>query len=237
MKVLILSDLHSNIHALEAIWARENDSDQIYCVGDLVDYGPYPREVLDWIRARDAKSVQGNHDAWVSKLYRNSMALDNLPTEDRTWAEHNVSLLDESDITFLEQLPVTLTFSVDGFSYALTHIYDKYREIKSLQQYEDFRHDRFAGTDYTRLLLGHTHRQAIRHLSDDLLWMNPGSVSYRRPDDMDQTAHYATITDGTLSLGRAPYDHTIVFDMTQELKLNEREHKHQWAWGPREAPD
>ena len=52
MKALILSDLHSNIHALEAIWARERDSDAIYCAGDLVDYGPFPNEVLDWVRQR-----------------------------------------------------------------------------------------------------------------------------------------------------------------------------------------
>ena len=215
--------------------AREKDSDQIYCLGDLVDYGPYPREVLDWMRAHDVLSVQGNHDAWVSKRYRDGMALDNVPTEDRTWADHNVSLLDESDIVFLEQLPETITFSADGFNYALTHIYDQYREIKSLQQYEEFRQNRFAGAAYTRLLLGHTHRQAIRYLSDDLLWINPGSGSYRRPDDMDQTAHYATISDGTLSLGRISYDHRILFQVTQGLKLNENERKHERAWGARDT--
>lgn len=233
MKVLIISDVHSNIHALEAIWARENDSDKIYSLGDLVDYGPYPRQVLDWVRAHEVLSVQGNHDAWVSSRYREGKALDNVPLEDRAWVDQNVSLLDDSDIDFLEQLPETLTFEADGFGYALTHIYDQYREIKSLQQYEEFRQDRFASVPYTRLLLGHTHRQAIRYLSDELLWLNPGSGSYRRPDDPDQTAHYATITDGTLSLRRIEYDHHRLFQVTQGLKLNERERKHEQAWGPR----
>ena len=185
MKILIISDIHSNIHALESIWANEGDSDQVYCVGDLVDYGPYPKEVLDWARAHDMRSVQGNHDAWVSKRYRGGQEQNNIATEDRTWAEHNISLLDDDDIAYLEQLPETLTFSADGFDYALTHIFDKYREIKSLDQFETFRRERFDGASFTRLLLGHTHRQAIRYLSDDLLWVNPGSGSYRRRDDPD----------------------------------------------------
>ncbi len=36
-----------------------------------------------------------------------------------------------------------------------------------------------------RLVIGHTHRQAVRYLSDSPLWLNPGSVSYRRFDDLD----------------------------------------------------
>ena len=233
MKVLIISDIHSNIHALESIWANEGDSDQVYCVGDLVDYGPYPKEVLDWARAHDMRSVQGNHDAWVSKRYRGGREQNNIATEDRTWAEHNISLLDDDDIAYLEQLPETLTFSADGFDYALTHIFDKYREIKSLDQFETFRRERFDGASFTRLLLGHTHRQAIRYLSDELLWVNPGSGSYRRRDDPDQTAHYATITDGALSLHRVAYDHRVLFDVAQCLKLNENEQKHDWSWAAR----
>ena len=50
MKVPILPDIHSNIFALEGIWAQESDSDTVYCTGDLVDYGSNPIEVLDWVR-------------------------------------------------------------------------------------------------------------------------------------------------------------------------------------------
>jgi hypothetical protein len=66
-----------------------------------------------------------------------------------------------------------------------------------------------------------------------LLWANPGSVSYRRPDDLDQTAHYATIIDGALSLSRISYDHSVLFEITQGLKLSENERKHEWSWASR----
>ena len=127
MKVLILSDVHSNIVALEAIWAKEQDSDMVYC------------------------------------------------------------------------------------------------EIISLHDYEQFRQARFGGTPYQRLILGHTHRQAVRYLSDDLLWLNPGSVSYRRPDDPDQTAHYATIVDGRISLHRLTYDLTRLYQAVQAVSLSQQE--------------
>jgi hypothetical protein len=75
MKALILSDVHSNIVALEAIWAREGDADAIYCAGDLVDYGVYPRETLAWMRAHNVVCVQGNHDRQVAETFLRTGAL------------------------------------------------------------------------------------------------------------------------------------------------------------------
>ena len=65
MKALVVSDIHSNIYALQAIWEQEHDSDVIYCAGDLVDYGPFPSEVIQWVREHEVICVGGNHDAWV----------------------------------------------------------------------------------------------------------------------------------------------------------------------------
>jgi len=150
MKALIISDIHSNIYALEAIWAQERDNDIIYCAGDLVDYGPFPKEVLDWVRAQTFCSPKND--------------------------------------------PIT------------------------------------------RLILGHTHRQVIRHLSDTLLWLNPGSALYRRRDDPDQTAHYATITDGVISLRRVPYNLEPLRRYVGQVCLKESEVSvAEHIFGPRET--
>ena len=223
MKTLILSDIHSNITALEAIWDKEQDSDFVYCAGDLVDYGPHPREVIAWIQAHNIPAVQGNHDAWVSLNYRRRHFLETMPVAERGWVNYTASLLTEADIRYLEKLPQSLTFTLDGIIYGLTHLYQNYEEIVSLHDYEQFRHDRFAGAAYTRLIIGHTHRQAVRYLSDELLWLNPGSVSYRRAGDPDQTAHYATIVNGRLSLHRLPYDTTPVYQAMHPVQLQPRE--------------
>ena len=226
MKTLILSDIHSNIYALEAIWRAERDSDLIYCAGDLVDYGPYPQEVLQWIRAHDVPCVQGNHDAWVVQHYHTGGPLAEVPVEERAWVHHNAGLLTGEEIAYLEQLPRAIAFAIDGISYCMTHLYQDYQEIVSIHAYEHFLNeivDSERGAAIQRLLLGHTHRQAVRYLADDLLWLNPGSVSYRRRDDPDQTAHYAVIVDGRISLRRLAYDLTPLRTYVDNLSLKATE--------------
>ncbi len=224
MKTLILSDIHSNIHALETILAREKDSDLIYCAGDLVDYGPNPTEVIAWVRANKIPCVKGNHDQWVVMNYRNGRFLETVAAEERAWVHHNAALLSEQEIEFLEQLPEALTFDCDGIPYGLTHLYRDYDEIVSLYEFEQFCDVTF-NKPINRLVIGHTHRQAVRYLSDDVLWLNPGSVSYRRFGDPDQTAHYSVIIDGQISLRRLAYDFTAVYHTMSQVPLKASENK------------
>ena len=222
MKTLILSDLHSNIYALEAIWAQERDSDAIYCAGDLVDYGPYPNAVLDWVRAHGVVCVQGNHDRHVVYCYRTGATAATVPVGERGWVHYTADLLTADDIEFLAQLPLAVNLTLDGVRYGMTHLYQDYEEIVSLDVYTRFRAATFADGDAplpNRIIFGHTHRQAVRYLSDTQLWLNPGSISYRRPDDPDQTAHYITITDGVISLRRLGYDLEPVWRAARAVPL------------------
>ncbi len=63
MRYLILSDLHGNLEALEAV-LRESAGryDKSVCCGDLVGYGADPNAIVDWVRANCALTVRGNHD-------------------------------------------------------------------------------------------------------------------------------------------------------------------------------
>jgi putative phosphoesterase len=67
MKIALLSDIHANIHALEAVWAdvEAQRSDEVYCLGDLVGYGAYPNEVIDFIRRQHIPTIVGNYDDGV----------------------------------------------------------------------------------------------------------------------------------------------------------------------------
>jgi putative phosphoesterase len=225
MKTLILSDIHANIIALETICARESDADLILCTGDLVDYGPFPKEVLDWVRAHGVICTQGNHDRWVALNFREGKTLENVPETERAWVHYTVGLIDEADASFLEQLPLSVVVDLDGVPYGMTHLYDDYKEIVSLHAFDQFVGQTFNNGDLRRLIFGHTHRQSIRQLSDDYLWINPGSVSYRRQDDPDQTAHYATVVDGVLGLHRVPYDLSPLRQAMDRLDLRAGEMK------------
>ena len=239
MKTLVLSDIHSNIYALEAIWHKEHDSDRIICAGDLVDYGPFPREVLAWVRDHGVTCVQGNHDAWLALNYRRGSTLETVPEPERAWVHLNAGLLKEDEIRFLENLPKSLTCDLDGITYGMTHIFNDYNEIVSLHAYGQFIAEAFdhaAPAEISRLIMGHTHRQAVRYLADDRLWLNPGSVSYRRHDDPDPAAHYAVITDGKISLRRLDYDRSPLYNYLQNIRLNEEEMRvARFFFGPREG--
>ncbi|HST14246.1 MAG TPA: metallophosphoesterase family protein [Gaiellaceae bacterium] len=64
MRFAVISDIHANLHALESVLADvDRDSvDEIWCLGDVVGYGPRPNECCDLIRERAAISLCGNHD-------------------------------------------------------------------------------------------------------------------------------------------------------------------------------
>jgi len=67
MRYLIISDIHSNMTALDAALASAHGKwDQAVCLGDLVGYGPDPNEVIDCVRSLDAVVIRGNHDKAVA---------------------------------------------------------------------------------------------------------------------------------------------------------------------------
>jgi diadenosine tetraphosphatase ApaH/serine/threonine PP2A family protein phosphatase len=63
MRIAVLSDIHSNLPALEAVLAAAGDVDAVWHLGDVVGYGPEPDAVVDRLRAIGAQGVRGNHDA------------------------------------------------------------------------------------------------------------------------------------------------------------------------------
>jgi diadenosine tetraphosphatase ApaH/serine/threonine PP2A family protein phosphatase len=63
MRVAVLSDIHSNAPALDAVLAVVEGVDQVWVLGDTVGYGPHPDEVVARLRDIDALAIQGNHDA------------------------------------------------------------------------------------------------------------------------------------------------------------------------------
>lgn len=62
MRIAVLSDIHSNLPALEAVLADLPAVDQVWVLGDIVGYGPQPNEVIATLQAMGARSVLGNHD-------------------------------------------------------------------------------------------------------------------------------------------------------------------------------
>lgn len=219
MRILLISDIHANIHALEAV-ERAERFDEVFCCGDLVDFGPFPMEVIRWMQAHNARCVLGNHDAHVLSLSREDCRS---AYEARTWqwAHQNYEQLDDDALAYLRALPKTLLLTADGVAYQMQHQYDGgYGTVESLCQFDRFWQGESA--PQRRLLFGHTHRRCMHLLSKNELWLNPGSVSYRRPDDPDKRAHYMVIESGRVRFGAVSYDRTALLAKTQEIHRSGR---------------
>ena len=103
MKIAIVSDIHGNLEALEAL--PRSDLDEIWCLGDLVDYGPRPREVIEWVSKNVMVAVRGNHDHAVGFDVdpRCSPAFGPLAASTK---DYTLAILSEPERGFLRGLPI-----------------------------------------------------------------------------------------------------------------------------------
>ena len=112
-----------------------------------------------------------------------------------------------------------------------------YRAIETHSEFISFVHMNFpmnSTESLPRLIFGHTHRLGVHYLSDVTMWINPGSISYRRPDDQEQGAHYITITDSRTRLKRVEYNLEPLFNEVKHLKMEKSQlNWAYWAFGPR----
>jgi putative phosphoesterase len=199
MKTLILSDIHGNLPALEAILGRERDYDLCLFLGDVVDYGPFPKECIALLRDNMSHGVIGNHD--------NALAFDadcgcrgdfkQFSEETRAWHK---TLLDKKDIEFLRSLQPLHRIEINGISILLAHATPEGDLFEYLAESDV---DRAVEnlTDQV-VLLGHTHIQFKKQVGDTLI-VNPGSVGLARDGGK---ACYAVLEDQEITLHRISYD-------------------------------
>src|ERR1700761_9808690 len=64
----IISDLHANLPALQAVLKdiERKQPDAVFCLGDLVDFAPWPNQVIETIRQRKIPTIMGNHDERIA---------------------------------------------------------------------------------------------------------------------------------------------------------------------------
>ncbi len=128
--------------------------------------------------------------------------------------------MQKSDVDYLRKLPHVIDEKVDGIRYTIKHMYKNYNVIESLCEFDDYVLSLglpLSGkSEEHRLIFGHRHRKSVCYLSDNRLWLNPGSVSYRRPDDNDKSAHYIVITNGAINQKSISYNRKPLLDVAEK---------------------
>lgn len=212
MRIALLSDVHGNRHALEAVLADidRQRPDRVYCLGDLVGYGAHPNEVIDLIRARGIPTVLGNYDDGVG-FDRDECGCAYTDPEMRrlgdlslAWSKAQVT---PENKAFLRSLAPHIRLEVEGKRLLLVH--GSPRKINEYV-YEDrppASLERIAQSAEADLLaFGHTHLPYVKPVAGVLL-VNDGSVG--KPKDGDPRAAYAILEIGrqiTAAIHRVAYD-------------------------------
>jgi predicted phosphodiesterase len=219
---LIVSDIHGNHEALEAVLEDARGRyDRILCLGDLVGYGADPNPIATWARSNVVSVVRGNHD----RACTGTDLLENFNPAARASAFWTRGALTPDNWSYLEQLPqgplrvTTGGASNGGFDLVHGSPLDEDEYLVGVEDVQFLRN--YLGTKLT--FFGHTHLQGgfllaprsvkrlipdrVVQLEPDYYYLiNPGSVG--QPRDGDPRAAYALYSpeDRTIEYRRAPYD-------------------------------
>ncbi|HEY62905.1 MAG TPA: metallophosphoesterase family protein [Anaerolineae bacterium] len=218
MKILIFSDIHANLSALETVLNDAGEMDGYWCLGDLVGYGPDPNQVIERIRALpNIKCVLGNHDAATL----NKIEIEAFNEEARKAIQWTQNTITKDNLDFLSDLPAEIV--LDHFT--LVHgsprhpTWEYILDTRTATQNFSFFNTSFCfighthipviyflanGEKLSRLSLPNSHTQVTLAPRSIL---NPGSVG--QPRDRDPRASY-----GILDTNEMLFEfHRILYDI------------------------
>jgi putative phosphoesterase len=210
MLVGIVSDIHANRIALDAVLDDMPAVDALLCAGDVVGYNPWPAECVETVRSRDVPTVMGNHDRAVvtgTGFGGNGMA--------DAGVRYARNELDDAAIEWLADRPDS-RHCLDG-RVRLVH---GHPDDPNRYTYPSMFSPRLLGTEDV-LIMGHTHVQA-HETYDDGIVMNPGSVG--QPRDRDPRAAYAVVDLDAMTVDerRLEYDVDAVVEAVEAAGLPEQ---------------
>jgi len=208
MRVAVVSDIHGNLAALEAVIADLEDAspDLVVQAGDLAASGSQPAEVIDRIRDLDWPGVVGNTDEmlWspdgLNDLRDRVPALRALVESLFTVARLTAGTIGTSRLDWLRALP----YRWSGEGVTVVHASpDSLWRSPSLQSPDEDLAGVFGGLGTDTVVFGHIHRPFVRTVAG-LTVANAGSVSLSY--DGDPRASYALVEDGEVTIRRVTYD-------------------------------
>jgi putative phosphoesterase len=201
-RIGLLSDVHGNAVALEAVLDDMADVDTVVCAGDVVGYGPSPGQCIERLREREIPTVEGNHDRAVlnGQLYESGdrHARRTLSDETQAW----LAGLPHERLLFDCRLKVVHDHPEEKNRYTIPAAFDPI-----LLGEEDV------------LVLGHTHIQHAE-MFDEGVVVNPGSVGQSRDNNTDAAYAVVDLDTRSVDLHRVSYDIGAVQERIEETSIN-----------------
>lgn len=190
--IAILSDIHANLAALEAVLVDidQRNIKQILCLGDVVGYNAQPDECITLLRERDIPCLMGNHDSYLTSeqnCERSRVVAEIIDDHKKMVSPQNLSWLACAKTQF--NLGTDMLFHGGPENPTDQYIYEVDETI--------------FPQGVKRLFVGHTHIQCVLKFKSHV-FCNPGSVG--QPRDGDPKAAYVTISSDNIECHRVSYD-------------------------------
>lgn len=221
MKVLVLSDIHGNATALEAVLsaAARAGAERIVNAGDLIGYYTQPARVLSLLADWPMDCVRGNHEDMLRRARHDRAFLDACTARYGHGLAQALSDLHPDQIDWLCDLPGSLRLDLGGLHLSLAH---GLPQDTDAYLYPDADEDRLSSAeascaaDEKLLILGHTHYQHLWNRPTRRI-LNPGSVG--QPRDRRPGAAWALLdtATGAIDLRREAYDSITVVEEARRL--------------------
>ncbi len=214
MRVAVIADVHANLAALQAVAADFGSIDEVWCLGDMVGYGPCPNECVDWLRRIRHICITGNHDSAVV----GQIPVDDFNPDAAAAVRWTAEVLSTDNWAYLEDLP--LTSCISGFT--LVHGSPRHpiweyvisQEVASLSfPYFKTRYC-FVGHSHIPLIFAETSETVVPRphygepvpLGEERLIINPGSVGQPRDGYADARYIQLDTEAATIEYRAVPYD-------------------------------
>ena len=242
MRVLIISDIHANLTALQAVLEDAGGVDATWCLGDVVGYGPDPDDCVSRIRSLpNLTCLLGNHDSAVI----GDIDISSFNLEARISVRWTQSVITKDSLDFLKSLPDKIEVEGQTLAHGSPRhpIWEYLLDTSTIE-------DNFAYFDTPYCFVGHTHlpviyqlngdQQLSNHIVPDVFVpiqltpraiINPGSVG--QPRDRNPLAAYCIFDTEThtLEYRRAEYDIQSVQVRMQAAQLPHRHiHRLEIGW-------
>jgi putative phosphoesterase len=200
MTIAIISDIHGNLPALEAVLddLAKRPHDRTYCLGDLVGYGAFPNEVVNRIRIEGVPTIMGNYDDGVG-FDRDDCGCAYRDEDEKARGQQSLmwtrATTAAENKSFLRELVSEIRFEAEGKRMLLVHgsprkmneyLFED-RAVSSFQRLA-------ASSNADTILFGHTHKPYVREVAG-VRFVNAGSVG--KPKDGDWRACYVLLTPGS----------------------------------------
>lgn len=231
MRIAVLSDIHSNLVALDAVLADAGDVDGIWQLGDVVGYGPDPDGVVGRLAERGARGVRGNHDSAAL----GGLEIEWFNPEARQAVEWTRDHIQPATAAWLSAQPERLT--VGDWSLVHGSPRDPMREYVTSTDIAEANIDVLPTTHglhgHTHIPVAwlrdagrvHMHRPTIgvpRSLAGQRGLLNPGSVGQPRDGDPEASYMILDLDSATATWFRVPYDIGAVQSAMRAARLPRR---------------